>query len=182
MQTEPWLVLIDLQRDFYHPSGAYGQAGRPLEPIQEMIRRLTPLVADYPRVLRVKSCYHPGQWPAMPDLCVDPEAGGRWHPELEFGPSLIKTKQSGADSIRSHFQNQPRPLVLAGVCTHRCVRATLEELQAADWPTKVLAGGVAACGRRQPEHQEWLTRWKRRNLITRLEHSVDLPSQKGAKL
>ena len=165
MSTKPWLVLIDLQRDFYHPQGTYGQAGRPLEPINSAISNLIPLVKKYPRVLRVKSHYQPRQWPDMPGLCADPEAGGRWHPQLEVGPLVVKRKQSAFSAISSFFNQQPRPLLLAGVCTHRCVKATLEDLLAAGWPAKVLESGVASCGYRQEEHEECLAEWKEMNLV-----------------
>lgn len=174
----PVLVTIDLQHDFYHPEGTYGQHDRPLEPIQHLIRNLSSVVSRYPSVLRIQSIYRQGQFEDMPELCLPESEGAKWHPELRKGPLLTKHQHSGFRPLNEFFES-PVPVVLAGVCTHRCVKATLDELIERGWTARILDDGVAACGLRQPKHERCMERWKQRGLTiepSELFEETDQPS------
>lgn len=160
----PTLVLIDLQKDFYHPRGAYGRANRPLEPIHSMLKKLPDVVSGYPEVIRIKSTYRKNQFPDMPRLCLPGSFGEQWHPDFKYGPLLTKNTHSGFSALKTYFK-KPRPLILAGLCTHRCVKSTLNELLSNNWPAKIFAPGVASCGKRNPLHQKCIRNWKKNNLI-----------------
>ncbi len=163
-QRPPFLVLIDLQKDFYHSSGAYGQAGRPLQPLQETVGYWKKRFREYPYVLRIRSHYKPLQWPDMPGLCANPLGGGRWQPEINRGLLLTKNQQSGF-SILERVLPARYPVLLGGVCTHRCIKSTVEDLEGANWPFKVVKKGVGSCGRRQAEHKKCLRDWRKKGLL-----------------
>lgn len=173
----PVLVTIDLQRDFYHEDGTYAQHDRPLAPIRDTIEILKPIVRSYPSVLRIRSVYRPGQFEDMPELCRPGGDGIRWHPELAYGPLLTKRVHSGLKPLRQFFSNRP-PLVLAGVCTHRCVRATFRALREDNWPVKILENGVASCGFRRPQHRQWVNRWRRNDQLVQTSELMT-PSDSG---
>ncbi|MFB6357085.1 MAG: cysteine hydrolase family protein, partial [bacterium] len=158
------LVLIDIQRDFYHPEGSYGRAGRPLEPIQQTISHLKNVVDPKTPVIRVQSVYKPGQFEDMPHLCKDPDDGGRWHPDLTMGDLLTKEDHSGFPALKRYFTSKV-PLILAGVCTHRCVQATLRDLVENGWNVSVYRHGVSSCGLRHEQHEQCLRKWDRRGLL-----------------
>lgn len=159
----PVLVTIDLQHDFYHPEGSYGQRNRPLEPIRAVTQFLQPIISRHHSVLRIQSLYSEGQFSDMPNLCLSDTQGARWHPELRKGPLLTKHEHSGFPALREFFETSV-PVVLAGVCTHRCVKATLNDLIKRGWSARILDGGVASCGLRQPKHERCMERWRRRGL------------------
>jgi len=160
----PYLVLIDLQKDFYHQRGTYARHGRPLAPIQTMLKELIETSTGCQRVVRIRSSYLPGQFDDMPELCLGGSFGEQWHPDLDNGPLLCKHNHSGFPALKSYFE-RPTPIVLSGVCTHRCVKATLEDLVKHNWPVKVYERGVASCGKRQQEHQSCLKKWREQNLV-----------------
>ncbi len=159
----PWVVLIDLQFDFYHPAGIYARAGRPIFPFQSALSYLCRKLLGYPKILRIASNYDPHRWTDMPGLCSTP-VGSIWYPHLAAGKKLIKQQQTGYFVLKQFF-TEPRPLLLAGFCTHRCVNATLHDLLENNWPVKLLPQGVAACGKRQDEHASCLHSWARRGLL-----------------
>lgn len=158
----PTLVLIDLQKDFYSPGGAYARAGRPLYPIQSIIEDLIPFAESYPRVVRMRSIYRKHQFSDMPRLCLENAMGSRWHPDLAKGPLLTKRTHSGFSILKKHF-HEPTPIVLGGVCTHRCVRETFRQARAHGWEVSILEDGVASCGKRWSRHKNCLRRWRRKN-------------------
>lgn len=162
--NSPVLVVIDLQRDFYHPAGSYGRTNRPLEPIQQVVEFLGPLMRQFQDVLRVQSIYRVGQFSDMPELCLPESEGRSWHPDLRVGPLLTKHKHSAVEPLQHFFDSRPE-LLLAGVCTHRCVRRTLRDLQDRQWPVKILKEGVASCGKRYKQHKECLSRWHSEGLV-----------------
>ena len=155
--------MIDVQFDFYHPLGIYGRAARPTAPFREAVSQLKQLTSNFSRVIRIGSTYSPEQWPDMPNLCATPR-GRRWHPELCCGPLLFKSTQSAYPQIEDYFTSRSK-LVLAGFCTHRCVKSTLEDLLAAGWQAAVVASGVASCGLRRQQHFNCLKKWQEENLI-----------------
>ena len=177
----PWLVLIDLQFDFYHPGGVYGRTGRPLAPFQKTLSYLKTRAIKYPRVLRVGSIYSTDQWSDMPGLCTTPK-GCSWCPELRRGRLIIKRQQSCHTVLQEHFK-RPVPVVIGGFCTHRCVRSTVHKLISMNWPVKVLEPGVASCGHRQSEHENCLRTWRQQgSLIETLFPKQRSPDFKAPQL
>lgn len=164
----PTLVLIDLQKDFYAPTGSYARAGRPLAPIRRMIARLIPFCQNYPHIVRIRSLYRKNQFQDMPELCIPGKQGTLWHPQLRMGKLLTKTQHSGFSCLEASLPSTT-PLVLAGVCTHRCIRKTLEDALVRDWNARVLEEGIASCGKRWQRHRQWLKRWENHNRSVAME-------------
>lgn len=179
-----YLVLIDCQRDFYHPEGAYGRHGRPLGPLQETMGYLSRLVErlSFP-VIGLRSHYQPNQFVDMPRLCRAGQWGSSWHPEIPVDRLLTKHQHSGAGELASELPPGEQ-VYLGGVCTHRCVRKTLRDLVAnTDLRPKVLPNGVGSCGLRRERHKSCLARWDERNLLgSPLPEAPTSPKPKSAQL
>lgn len=148
------LIATDVQRDFL-PGGALGVTGG-----DEVIAPLLARVGDAALVVATRD-YHPanhcsfhargGPWPAH---CVIGSAGAAIHPDIDAVAHLIISK--GTDPEQEQYSafeaglgamlaaRGVRRLIIGGLATDYCVRATSIAARQAGFDVEVIAAGVRA--------------------------------------
>lgn len=160
------LVLVDMQNDFLHPSGAYGRAGQSCAAIAALADRLKP-VADAVRGA--------GGWIVSTHFTLVPGKGGepfisahlkKLRPFLgtgdfapgSFGHALIDTLQPADLSVEkiafsAFYQSRLEwilnragidTLIFGGIVTNGGVASTLRDAHVRDYRCVVLSDGCAA--------------------------------------
>ena len=163
------LIVVDLQNDFADPAGAlYVRGGEQVVPFAnaEIAKaRAAGALIVYTQDWHPPSTPHfakdGGTWPVH---CVRDSWGAELHPELEVAGPLTLRKvvrtgtgdedgytafEAGADAAPSRLERLLREqgierLVVLGLATDYCVRATALDARRLGFPTTVLRGGVRA--------------------------------------
>jgi NAD+ synthetase len=150
------LIVVDVQNDFC-PGGALGVAGgdRLAPVIREAAERAGTVVATRDRHPRdhLSFAARGGPWPAH---CVTGTEGAELHPSLR-DLAFDRVQDKGEDAGREHYSGfDGTPLagwlrergvdrvLVAGIATDYCVRATALDAIAAGFDTTVLTDAVAA--------------------------------------
>jgi nicotinamidase/pyrazinamidase len=163
-QRRPALIVVDVQNDFC-PGGALAVPGgdRVVPVLSSVARRFE--AAGHP--VYASRDWHPpdtthfrtsgGPWPPH---CIAGSAGAALHPDLRLPASriLVSKGQDGADAGYSAFdgvtddgrrleedlrERQVSELVVGGLATDYCVRATVLDARRAGFPVTVILDGVA---------------------------------------
>lgn len=148
------LILTDVQRDFL-PGGALGVAGG-----DEVIAPLLARVADAGLVVATRDFHPPdhcsfhargGPWPPH---CVIGSPGAAIHPDIDAVAHLIISKGSNPEQEQySAFEaglgsmlaaRGIRRLIIGGLATDYCVRATSLAARSAGFDVEVLVDAVRA--------------------------------------
>ena len=158
------LVVVDVQNDFADPAGSLAVAGG-----SEAVAAVNALVADAPVVLYTQDWHPPvtphfassgGVWPVP---CVRDPWGAALHPGLDVRGEVVRKGTAGEDgysgfTVRDPVSGLEAPtplagllhaagassLVVVGLATDYCVRATALDGLAAGWPVTVVRDAVRA--------------------------------------
>jgi ureidoacrylate peracid hydrolase len=160
------LVLVDLQRDFIHPKGAYARGGASAAPIAELPSRLKPVV----EAVRAK-----GGWIVSTHFTLVPGKGGEpfISPHLKVLRPFLRKGDFAPDSWGHGLVDELEPadlsvekvafsafymsrlewvlrkagietLVFSGIVTNGGVASTLRDAHVRDFHTVLLEDGCAA--------------------------------------
>jgi ureidoacrylate peracid hydrolase len=165
------LLVVDIQKDFCHPGFACGRTGRDLSPIQSMVaERLLPFLQQT-RAARLLTIYLAAHYPAgkfaadgLAELCVAGSPGAELYliqpdPHSSCERIVYKSELDAFTNPELHSclaQEGIRQILVAGVATDRCVRATALGARSKGYETIVLSDLVAAATHRRREHNETL--------------------------
>ncbi len=164
----PGLVLVDLQRGFLDPNGAYARAGRAVRDAEVVVAACARLreafrAADRPRWFTAYR-YRPDgfDYPARLHRLLPTAYASRADPvfvpgspdtEIVFGlepradePVVYKNRYSGfygTDLAARLRDADVRTVVIAGVLSHVCVEATARDAFAQDFDVAVVRDAVA---------------------------------------
>lgn len=162
------LVVVDVQNDFADSSGslAVTGAGAILPAINDAIAR----AVDAGGFVAYTQDWHPehtphfardgGIWPAH---CVQHSWGAAFHPDLHVAGPVVRKGSNGEDgysgfSMRDPVSGETMPteldrllrdagatrVVICGLATDYCVKATALDARALGYPTTVVLAGVRA--------------------------------------
>jgi nicotinamidase/pyrazinamidase len=162
------LVIVDVQNDFADPSGSLAVAGGD-QVVQRINQQIDEVRAAGGLVVYTQD-WHPestphfakdgGIWPVH---CVQNTWGARLHPKLAVSGPTIRKGEHGEDgysgfTMRDPESGETRPtalestlrqrrierVVLCGLATDYCVRATALDAAALGFQTQVLTDAIAA--------------------------------------
>jgi nicotinamidase/pyrazinamidase len=162
------LVVVDVQNDFADPEGSLSVRGG-LDVVRAASAEVASATAAGAPVLYTQD-WHPADTPhfakdggTWPVHCVQGTWGAQLHPDLSVVGEVVRKGQSGEDgysgfSMRDPVSGEVLPtrlagllrdagaerLVVVGLATDYCVRATALEGRAQGWPVTVLWSAVAA--------------------------------------
>lgn len=162
------LLVVDVQNDFADPAGSLSVPGAEaiLPVVNAEIERA--IAAGSPVVYTQD--WHPpstphfardgGIWPVH---CVQETWGAAFHPELVLGDSVVRKGTNGEDGYSGFSMRDPttgetvptalqgllrhagvKSVVIVGLATDYCVKATALDARAFGYPATVLALGVRA--------------------------------------
>lgn len=162
------LIVVDVQNDFADPSGSlYVQTGEQVVPlINEEIARA---IAQGARVFYTQD-WHPestphfakdgGTWPVH---CVQETWGAELHPDLVVGGPVVRKGSNGEDGYSGFSMRDPvsgatvptplgdllgeagvTTLVVCGLATDYCVKATVLDGRDRGYPVTVLGHAIRA--------------------------------------
>lgn len=144
------LVLIDIQNDFCHPDGCYGQIGKDLSQIQELLPRVVTLLEGARRagvpVIWVQQTLLPNALADSPSWLRRRTRSAmalEWTLEGTWGADFIEPlrPRPGEPRVEKHRSsafvgtcldlllrsNEMQSLVVAGVVTQGCVESTVRD-------------------------------------------------------
>lgn len=144
------LVLIDIQNDFCHPDGYYGQIGKDLSQFEEILPRVVALLEGARRagvqVIWIQQTLLPGAMADSPSWLRRRTRGTmppEWTLEGTWGEAYIEPlrPQLGEPVVKKHRSssfvgtsldlllrsNEIESLVIAGVVTQGCVESTVRD-------------------------------------------------------
>ena len=162
------LVVVDVQNDFADPAGSLSVRGG-VDVVTAVNALVEEAVAAGAPVLYTQD-WHPGDTPHFakdggmwPVHCVQGTWGAALHPDLHVRGDVVRKGEHGEDgysgfTVRDPVSGQEVPtplagvlrdrgveeLVVAGLATDYCVRATALDGRAAGWPVTVPWHAVAA--------------------------------------
>lgn len=162
------LIVVDVQNDFADPAGSLAVAGGP-EVVRAANAEVAAATAAGAAVFYTQDWHPPdtphfakdgGTWPVH---CVQDSWGAQLHPELDVRGEVVRKGQNGEDgysgfSMRDPVGEQVVPteladrlrvrgaerLVVLGLATDYCVRATALEGRELGWPVTVPWAAVRA--------------------------------------
>jgi ureidoacrylate peracid hydrolase len=165
------LLVIDIQKDFCDPDFACGKSGRDLSPIQNMVaERLLPFL-QRSRAANVRTVYLAAHYPmgkfsadGLAELCVEGSPGVELYMVRPDANStreriLFKSELDAFTNPELHSwlaAGKVEQILIAGVLTDRCVRATVVGARSMGYRVIVLSDLVAAGSHRRREHNETL--------------------------
>jgi nicotinamidase/pyrazinamidase len=162
------LVLVDIQNDFADPEGSLAVAGG--DRIVPVVNQEVRWARDAEAFVVYTQDWHPestphfakdgGPWPVH---CVAGTWGAELHPDLEVDGPVVRKGSNGEDgysgfTMRDPTSGQEAPTELAGLLRERdvervvvcglatdyCVKATVLDSLALGWSTYVLTEAIAA--------------------------------------
>lgn len=162
------LVVVDVQNDFADPAGSLAVAGADavVDAANGEVSRATAAGA----LVVYTQDWHPastphfakdgGPWPVH---CVAGSWGAELHPDLLVAGESVRKGSNGEDGYSGFTMRDPRTgaeiatelegllrargaerVVVCGLATDYCVRATVMDARRLGFPTQVLADGVAS--------------------------------------
>lgn len=166
--TTTALLVVDVQNDFADPDGSLHVKGS--ETIIPFINTQVEAALEAGAHVVYTQDWHPpstphfakdgGMWPVH---CVAGSWGAQFHPDLLFKGPVIRKGTHGEDGYSGFTMRDPetgatkpteldellrvagiRRIVVAGLATDYCVRATVLDALALGYPTTVLAQGIRA--------------------------------------
>ncbi len=166
--TTTALVVVDVQNDFAAPAGSLAVAGGPDVVAATNVEVAAAVAAG--AVVVYTQDWHPADTPhfakdggTWPVHCVQDTWGARLHPDLVVRGEVVRKGEHGEDgysgfSVRDPVGGQSAPtplagllrergverLVVLGLATDYCVRATALDGRAHGWPVVVPWAAVAA--------------------------------------
>ena len=162
------LIVVDVQNDFADPSGSlYVKGGE--EVVAYVNAQADAMLAAGGRVFYTRD-WHPPTTPHFkkdggiwPDHCVAGTWGAEFHPDLKVRGPVVPKGISGEDgysgfSMRHHETGETistdlegmlreagiRRVLVVGLATDYCVKATALDARALGFPTIVLTAGIRA--------------------------------------
>jgi nicotinamidase/pyrazinamidase len=166
--SESALIVVDVQNDFADPAGSlYVKGGE--EVVSFVNAQVDAMIAAGGRVFFTRD-WHPPTTPHFkkdggiwPDHCVAGTWGAEFHPDLEVRGPVVPKGISGEDgysgfSMRHHETGETIPtdlegalraagirrVVVVGLATDYCVKATALDAHTLGFRTVVLAEGIRA--------------------------------------
>ena len=158
------LVVVDVQNDFADSAGSLAVTGG-----TDVLRAVNALVADAPVAVYTQDWHPPvtahfttsgGVWPVH---CVQDTWGAALHPDLHVRGGTVRKGTAGEDGYSGFTVRDPvtgvetptplagllhaagaTSLVVVGLATDYCVRATALDGLAAGWPVTVVRDAVRA--------------------------------------
>ena len=162
------LIVVDVQNDFADSAGSLSVRGAPeiLPIVNAEIERATAAgtLVVYTQDWHPPSTPHfakdGGIWPVH---CVQETWGAAFHPDLIVGDSVVRKGANGEDGYSGFSMRDPttgetiptrldsvlrnagvKSVVIVGLATDYCVKATALDAQALGYPATVLGAGVRA--------------------------------------
>ncbi len=125
------VTIIDMQNDFLCEEGFYARRGHGMENIQQLFKNLSdtlPSLSKQYKIVYVVSEFTEKQFGEDKSMCLK----DTWGAELALGPqyaqAIITKHEQSAFSSKEFLdylkQNQVSELILMGVLTEWCIRAT----------------------------------------------------------
>jgi len=162
------LVVVDVQNDFADPGGSLSVSGG-LDVVREVNAQVEAAAAAGAPVFYTQD-WHPADTPhfakdggTWPVHCVQGTWGAQLHPDLTVAGEVVRKGQHGEDGYSGFSMQDPRTgevvptrladllrgagvqqLVVVGLATDYCVRATALEGREQGWPVTVPWSAVAA--------------------------------------
>lgn len=165
---EVGLVVVDVQNDFADPKGSLSVAGG--EGVVAAVNRLIVAARASGSTIAYTQDWHPpdtphfekdgGVWPVH---CVRDTWGADFHPALLVDGEIVRKGTGGEDGYSGFTMRDPvtgvdastgladvlrahgvRSVVVAGLATDYCVKATALDALALGFPATVVRNGVAA--------------------------------------
>lgn len=162
------LIVVDVQNDFADPRGSLAVAGG--EDIVPFVNAQVEAALEAGGHVLYTQDWHPpvtphfekdgGTWPVH---CVAGTWGAELHPDLRVEGPVVRKGSNGEDGYSGFTMRDPQTgeteateleallrasgaerLVVVGLATDYCVRATALDARARDYPTTVLTAGVRA--------------------------------------
>lgn len=162
------LVLVDIQNDFADPEGSLAVIGG--DRIVPVINQEVRWARDAEAFVVYTQDWHPestphfakdgGPWPVH---CVAGTWGAELHPDLDVDGPVVRKGSNGEDGYSGFTMRDPASgedsatelagllrergverVVVCGLATDYCVRATVLDSLALGWPTAVLTESIAA--------------------------------------
>ena len=135
MNHTPTILIIDAQKDFTDPHGAYAKR-HPIQRIASARKRIETLLPRCHSFLRIQilSHYLPEQFEPGLNLCIEGTAGAE--PSLDsslFSHQIYKTDHDAWTSSRLPEQigTNPGPIYVAGFLAEYCVLETCQSMHGA---------------------------------------------------
>jgi nicotinamidase-related amidase len=166
------LLVIDIQKDFCDADFACGKSGRDLSPIQNMVaKRLLPFL-QRARAANILTVYLAAHYPmgkfsvdGLAQLCLEGSPGAELYliqPDADSRREriLFKSELDAFHNPELHSclaGERVEQILIAGVATDKCVRATVLGARSMGYRVIVLSDLVAAGTHRRREHDETLT-------------------------
>ena len=162
------LVVVDVQNDFADPAGSLAVAGGP--EVVTATNAEVAAAADAGAVVVYTQDWHPADTPhfakdggTWPVHCVQGTWGAQLHPDLDVRGEVVRKGEHGEDGYSGFTMRDPvsgtsvptalagvlrergvERLVVVGLATDYCVRATALEGREHGWPVTVPWDAVAA--------------------------------------
>ena len=162
------LVVVDVQNDFADPAGSLAVTGGP-QVVHAANAEIDAALAAGAPVLYTQD-WHPADTPhfakdggTWPVHCVQETWGAQLHPELRVAGEVVRKGEHGEDGYSGFSMRDPSTgdvvptrlagrlrdaaiaeLVVVGLATDYCVRATALEGREQGWPVTVPWSAVAA--------------------------------------
>ena len=162
------LVLVDIQNDFADPEGSLAVAGG--ADIVPAVNQEVRWARDAEAFIVHTQDWHPestphfakdgGIWPVH---CVAGTWGAELHPDLDVDGPIVRKGSNGEDGYSGFTMRDPTTaeeaptelagllrergverVVVCGLATDYCVKATVIDALALGWPTSVLTESIAA--------------------------------------
>lgn len=161
-----WLLVIDVQNDYCHDRGSFGQSGFPLRDIQTMVPRLASFIGEARqagvRVVFIRTEH--GEWtnspiwvtrrarragPKAPPICVEGSWGAEFYQVEPVPADRVVTKHRYSAFIDTELDlilrsHRAAHLLFTGVATNVCVESTLRDAFMKDYLVTLVEDCCAA--------------------------------------